>query len=86
MQKDLSHNFINCITKANQPKMAYGFQTKLFWDEGNQGPIKVFRHFLCSKDFFDFKFHGLSHNQPKPLEESSLKSIQPRGFKCFHGL
>lgn len=72
MNKNLSHDFVNGVTKADRPKMANGFWTKLFWDEGNQGLIKMLRDFLHCKYFLDFKFHGLSHNQPKPLEESGM--------------
>ena len=86
MNKNLSHDFVNCVTKANRPEMACDFQTKLFWDEDNQGLIKMLKDFLCCKYFFDFKFHGLSHYQSKPLEEYDMKTIWPQSFKCFHGL
>ena len=56
MHKDLGHNFIDYVAKAYRPTMIYGFKSKLFWDEGNQSPIEVFRNFLSSKIFLNSNF------------------------------
>lgn len=55
IHKDLGHNFIDFVAKTYWPIVVYGFRSELFRNESNQSLIGVFKDFLLSKIFFNFK-------------------------------
>lgn len=83
MNKNLSHDFVNGVTKVDRPKMANGFWTKLFWDEGNQGLIKMLR------DFFTVDIFLISNFTDSPIINQNLwknPACRPFGPRALKGV